>query len=209
VHASIKNRAHTRARTLKYTGAQVLTLRKAAALRKTPRRWRLTAAKTAPRQAQAGCRPWRRCKLGRPDLAGCLRRSSAALRPPHFATQLHWSIPRAVGARRLQKQRCGRRRRAAGLGKGVSLDAQASPRVSSAPARRSGPRTRLATKTGKKSRLKAPDGRKKDSAAGGVGLLASVWVCACLLTSFSTLSPNQVARNLSARPNKSCMFPQR
>jgi len=39
-----------------------------------------------------------------------------------------------------------------------------------------GGRTRLATKTGKKSRLKAPDGQKKGAAAGGVGLQASGWV---------------------------------
>jgi len=53
VHARFKNHAHARTRTLKYTGAQAIAFRKASALRKTPRRWRLTAAKTALRQAVA------------------------------------------------------------------------------------------------------------------------------------------------------------
>jgi len=53
VHARFKNHAHARTRKLKYTGAQTLSFRKASALRKTPRRWHLTAAKTALRQAVA------------------------------------------------------------------------------------------------------------------------------------------------------------
>ena len=113
-----KNHAHARARTHQYTGAQAPALRKAAALFKTPRRGRLTDAKTALQQAEAGCRPREMCKLGRSGPVACLKRPSAALSP----------------------------------------------------------RNRLATKTGKKSRLKAPDGRKKGAAAGGVGLQASGWV---------------------------------
>ena len=53
-------------------GAQAPALRKADALGKIPRRGRLMAAKTALRQAEAGCRPRGRGKLGRSGLAACL-----------------------------------------------------------------------------------------------------------------------------------------
>jgi len=100
--------------------------------------------------------------------------NTQALRPSHFAKLLRCTKPRAVGAYGC-KNRHGRRRRrrAAGLGEGVSLDAQTSPRVSGAPARRSGPRISQHSCTGQNPAPWAPDGHKNSAAAGRGGLQAS------------------------------------
>ena len=59
---------------------------------------RAAFAFSALRQVVAACRPREMYKLGRSGITACLRRSSAALRPQHFAKQLHRANPRDVGA---------------------------------------------------------------------------------------------------------------
>jgi len=67
-------------------GEDIPTSCHGASTQKTRHQGRLAAAKTALRQTETCCRPRGRCKLGRSDLAACLRRPSATLRPLHFTS---------------------------------------------------------------------------------------------------------------------------